>query len=113
MIEEYKTLLDIKVHDRKEWFMEAFDDVEEVMEAISPDGYNDEWVGKFANDTDARPELSHLQKTVSRINTFKKAVVDEYIAEGDYLLNGIDFYRYGEEHKELVSKALEDGIKQL
>jgi len=91
---------------RKKWFLEQFNDIPEVIYSLSAEDLNATWLSKFNENKNPRTELAQLQKRISRMGSARKAVVEQYIQMGEFLLDGIDFYRYNIVKNEFVADAV-------
>lgn len=91
---------------RKTWFLEKFQDVEEVVYDFSAEDLNAAWLEKFTENKNPREDLAKLQKRISRMGTIRKAVLEQYIQSGEFMLDGIDFYRYSMVKNEFVADVL-------
>lgn len=98
---------------RKEWFLEKYDSISDLIDDVKADDLNEEWVEKFGrSNAPLDLDQSKLQSEISRIAILRKAVLDEYVAEGTHFLEGIDHYRFASQQKELISDALKEINKE-
>jgi len=93
---------------RKQWFLEQFTTVPEVIYGLSGEDINASWLAAFSTSKNPREELGRMQKRITRLASVRKAVVEQYIQLGEFLLDGIDFYRYNLVKNEKIADTLPD-----
>jgi len=98
----------LNARERKSWFLDQFADIPAAVTSLRADDVNAAWLSAFNKDKNPRDALARLQKRISRMGTIRKAVLEQYIQGGEFMLDGIDFYRYSMVKNEFVADVVPD-----